>query len=196
MERWLHSSVVEEQMKKSESKKNAISLLKSQHREVEGLFERFEEAFEDDDSETRTSVAALVCQKLTFHATIEEEIFYPAAQSEETEDLLGEAAVEHLSAKRLIADIQEEGLNEDRLKALMTVLKEQIEHHVEEEENTLFPQVAKLFEKEQLQELGEQMEERLSELQTQAGAGEDHASVPTTASRGKRTAAKPSRSQA
>ena len=91
--------------KSKKSEPDAIKMLKDQHREVEELFEEFEAASEAEDSEKARELAGVICEQLTLHATIEEEIFYPAAQSEETEEQLEEAAVEHMSAKRLIADI-------------------------------------------------------------------------------------------
>ncbi len=148
--------------------KNAIDLLEAQHREVEQLFEEFESATEDDgDFEEASAIAMSVCEKLTLHATIEEEIFYPAAQGEETEDLLAESAVEHVSAKRLIADILAVGDDGKQLKAMMTVLQEQIEHHVEEEEETLFVQAEELLSAEELVDLAGQMQERLDELKAE-----------------------------
>ena len=155
--------------KKTQTKKakteTAITLLESQHREVEALFDAFESASDDDDTEQGFALAGQVCERLTVHATIEEEIFYPAAQSEETEEGLAEAAVEHMSAKRLIADIQAlKGRDDKKLKALMSVLQEQIEHHVEEEEEQLFPQATEVLSAEELVELGERLQARADEL--------------------------------
>lgn len=158
--------------KKTQAKKakttNAITLLESQHREVEALFDEFETASEDEDLEQAFRLASQVCERLTVHTTIEEEIFYPAAQSEETEEGLAEAAVEHMSAKRLIADIQAlKGQDDKRLKALMSVLQEQIEHHVEEEEEQLFPLASEALSAEELVKLGERLQARADELKVE-----------------------------
>lgn len=152
--------------KKSKSKKSepaAIKMLKDQHREVEDLFEEFEEAAENEDSEKARELAGVICEQLTLHATIEEEIFYPAVLNEETADQLEEAAVEHISAKRLIADVAE-ATSDKKLKALMSVLKEQVEHHVEEEEEELLPKAQEVLEEDEMEPLGVHMEERLEEL--------------------------------
>jgi hemerythrin superfamily protein len=120
---------------------DAISLLKQDHREVSELFD----AFEKDDAD-KSEIASRVCRMLTVHATIEEEIFYPAARealADEGDDLLDEAEVEHASAKELIAQIEEEGQDGDMFEAKVKVLGEYIRHHVKEEESELFPLVKK-----------------------------------------------------
>ena len=114
----------------------AIDLLESQHREVEKLFAAFEKA----SKAKRRDIFLQIADKMAVHATIEEKHFYPAANSEETEDILAESVEEHLSVKRLIADLLEEE-DDEVLEAKVTVIREQIEHHVEEEENELFPRV-------------------------------------------------------
>ncbi|MDX2024458.1 MAG: hemerythrin domain-containing protein [Deltaproteobacteria bacterium] len=149
--------------KSNKSEPAAIKMLKDQHREVEELFEEFEGAAQNEDSEKARELAGVICEKLTLHATIEEEIFYPAAQSEETADQLEEAAIEHISAKRLIADVAE-ATSDKKLKALMSVLKEQIEHHVEEEEEELFPKAQEALSEDEMGPLATHMEERLEEL--------------------------------
>jgi hemerythrin superfamily protein len=90
--------------KESESQ-DAIDLLESDHREVEALFEEFESS---ESQEGKRELAAQICEALTVHAEIEEEIFYPAfIEATEEEDIHHEAVIEHLGAKRLIADIEE-----------------------------------------------------------------------------------------
>ena len=84
---------------------DAIRLLKADHREVEGFFKEFEELDGDKDKQ---DLVDEICLALTVHATIEEEIFYPAAREQlEDDDLMDEAQVEHASAKQLIAEIQD-----------------------------------------------------------------------------------------
>jgi hemerythrin superfamily protein len=120
---------------------DAVALLKQDHREAEGFFESFEKA---KDSKTKASLAARICQALTVHMQIEEELFYPAARKATgDDDLLDEAVVEHAGAKQLIAEIEAMKVGDDLYDAKIKVLGEQIEHHVEEEEKELFPEVKK-----------------------------------------------------
>jgi iron-sulfur cluster repair protein YtfE (RIC family) len=141
---------------------DALDFLKSQHREVESLFSEFEKA---DSNKEQFELSQTLCAKLTVHATIEEEIFYPAIRKGETKDLVLEAAEEHLSVKRIIADLEELEANDERLEAKVSVLKEQVSHHVDEEEDELFPKVKKALSKEVRQSMGRQLQERASELQ-------------------------------
>ena len=110
---------------------DAIALLKEDHRKVEDLFEQFEKA----RGEGRKQKLALeICKELTVHSMIEEEIFYPACEGKVDEDLLKESFVEHDAAKVLIAEIEAGEPSDDFYDAKVKVLKEEIEHHVEEEE--------------------------------------------------------------
>ena len=109
---------------------DAIALLKADHRTVEGLFAKFEKADEGDKQE----IAEEICNDLKIHATIEEELFYPALRGKIEDDLLDEAYVEHDGAKVLINDILAGGEGDDFYDAKVTVLSEEIEHHVKEEE--------------------------------------------------------------
>jgi hemerythrin superfamily protein len=113
------------------SKQDAIALLKADHRTVEELFEKFEDAKGDG---AKKRLAEQICLELTVHARIEEEIFYPACEGKVEEDLLKEAYVEHDGAKVLIAEIEAGGPDDEYYDAKVKVLQEQIEHHVEEEE--------------------------------------------------------------
>jgi len=113
------------------AKQDAIALLKADHRSVEGLFEKFENAKGDG---TKEKIARQICLELTVHAQIEEEIFYPACEGHVEEDDLKEAYVEHDGAKVLIAEIDAGGPDDDYYDAKVKVLSEEIEHHVKEEE--------------------------------------------------------------
>ena len=113
---------------------DAVALLKMDHRTVEDLFASFEKASGDGKKER---IARQICTELTIHAQIEEEIFYPACDGKVEEDLLKEAYVEHDGAKVLIAAIEAGGPDDDFYDAKVTVLQEQIEHHVEEEEKRM-----------------------------------------------------------
>jgi hypothetical protein len=110
---------------------DAIALLKADHRKVEGLFEQFEAA---KGAAKKRVLAQQICTELTGHATIEEEIFYPACKGKVEEDLLNEGYVEHDGAKILIAEIEAGGPEEQFYDSKVKVLSEQIEHHVGEEE--------------------------------------------------------------
>jgi len=118
----------------TETKPDAIALLKADHREVEELFEKFEKASGDG---RKRKLAEQICMELTIHAQIEEEIFYPACEGKIEEDLLKEAYVEHDGAKVLIAEIEAGGPDDEYYDAKVKVLSEQIEHHVEEEEKRM-----------------------------------------------------------
>ena len=113
---------------------DAIALLKEDHRTVEDLFDQFEKASGDG---RKQKLAEQVCMELSIHAKIEEEIFYPACDGKVEEDLLKEAYVEHDGAKVLIAQIMAGGPDDEFYDAKVTVLQEQIEHHVEEEEKRM-----------------------------------------------------------
>jgi hemerythrin superfamily protein len=125
------------------SEPDACSLLDSDHRNVKKLFRSYEEltrAKAASASQKKRDLAAEICTELTVHATIEEEIFYPALREALKDvDLLEEAAVEHASAKDLIAQIQEAADVDDKFDARVTVLGEYIDHHVKEERNEIVP---------------------------------------------------------
>ena len=123
------------------TQKDAIALLKADHRQVEEWFGEFEKA---KDGKRKVALAKQICNALMVHAQIEEEIFYPAAREvEDAESLLNEAEVEHSTAKDLIATLDEMDANEEMFSATFTVLSEYIKHHVKEEEGELFPKVKK-----------------------------------------------------
>ena len=109
---------------------DAIALLKADHRKVEDLFEKFESASDGK----KQAIAEQICTELKIHSMIEEEIFYPALQGKIDDDLLNEAYVEHDGAKVLINDIMAGGPDDRFYDAKVTVLSEEIKHHVKEEE--------------------------------------------------------------
>jgi hemerythrin superfamily protein len=113
---------------------DAIALLKQDHRTVEDLFEQFEKAGGDG---RKQKLAEEICLELSVHATIEEEIFYPACEGKVEDDLLKEAHVEHDGAKLLITEILAGEPGDEFYDSKVKVLQEQIEHHVEEEEKRM-----------------------------------------------------------
>ncbi|QRN98652.1 hemerythrin domain-containing protein [Archangium violaceum] len=142
---------------------DAIELLTQQHEEVNDLFEKFEKAIEKGDDSVM-DLFARIADNLAAHATIEEKIFYPSVYVGPTADKLQEAVEEHLSVKRVIADLLDMDPSDTQFKAKMKVLQELVEHHVEEEEKELFKSVKKLMTKEELTVMGEELEELFSEL--------------------------------
>jgi hypothetical protein len=110
---------------------DAIALLKADHRTVEALFAAFEAA---KTARKKQELAKQICTELTVHATIEEEIFYPACKGKIEEGLLNEGYVEHDGAKVLIAEIEAGSPDDEFYDSKVKVLSEQIEHHVHEEE--------------------------------------------------------------
>ena len=110
---------------------DAIALLKADHRKVEELFEQFQKARGDS---RKQALAHEICNELKIHTMIEEEIFYPAFRGKIEEDTLDEAYVEHDGAKVLINDIESSDSSADFYDAKVTVLSEEIKHHVHEEE--------------------------------------------------------------
>ena len=156
----------------SSSKKSndALAMLKADHDKVKKMFKEFERMTEDDEpGEEAEELAKQICNELTVHTTIEEEIFYPEARSalEDDEDLVDEAEVEHASAKELISQIESMSSSDDKFAAKVCVLGEYINHHVKEEQDEMFPKVKKA--KLDLQELGQRLMTRKQELMSDMG---------------------------
>jgi len=151
---------------------SAIDLLESQHREVEKLFADFEKAKGED---RKMKLFQEIADKLAIHAAIEEHHFYPAVKAKRTEDILLESLEEHLAMKRTIADLLKLDAADETFDAKVTVLKEQVEHHVGEEEGDLFPKVEKILSAEDLDLLEQEMEAEQAELEE---GGAPRASIP------------------
>jgi hemerythrin HHE cation binding domain-containing protein len=151
-------------------KLDAIALLKGDHRKVEELFEKFKKA---KDGSTKKSLVQQICTELTVHTMIEEEIFYPACAGKIEEDTSHEAYVEHDSAKVMIAELLGGSEDDEFYDAKVTVLSEEIKHHVHEEEarsEGMFAQArdAGL----DMEELGERLQARKQELVAKFKGGE------------------------
>ncbi|NRF67323.1 hemerythrin domain-containing protein [Aquincola sp. S2] len=146
---------------------DAIKLLTTDHKDVKQLFKNYDKlAKAEAADDERRAVAEEICNMLTVHATVEEELFYPAAREALDEQaLLDEAEVEHASAKDLIAQIRGMSPSDDLYDAKVKVLGEYIDHHVQEEEGEMFPKVRKS--ELDLKELGTQMQARKDELMRQ-----------------------------
>lgn len=158
---------------------NVIDLLKKDHDLVSDLFKQYEKEKEGSDSdEKKQSLANQICQELTVHATVEEELFYPVVEAragqdkdEEAEDGVLEADEEHALVKILVSEIQEMSPSDKQYDAKVKVLMDMVEHHVEEEEGELMPRSRKLIEKEELEALGQQVEARKEELKREMESG-------------------------
>jgi len=152
---------------------DAVALLTNDHADVAELFEEYEALVESDaGDDRRQALAERICALLTAHATVEEEIFYPAArQALDEQDLLDEAKVEHATAKDLVEQIQSMEPDDDLYDAKVKVLGEYVNHHVQEEEGELFPK-CKSSEMD-LDQLGEAISARKVELMDELGMDGD-----------------------
>ena len=155
------------------AEKDACDLLDADHKAVKKMFKEYEELTESrarTTSQKKKELAQQICQELTVHAQIEEEIFYPALRAALKEtDLLDEAAVEHQSAKDLIAQIQAASEPDDMFDAKVKVLGEYIDHHIKEEKGEIFPK-ARAARKLDLVGMREELESRKEELMAEMGA--------------------------
>lgn len=140
---------------------DAVALLKADHRKVEDLFETYENS---KSKSVKAKLAQQICMELTVHATIEEEIFYPAVKGQVEDDMLDEAYVEHDGAKVLIGELLAGTPEDDFYDAKVKVLSEEIKHHVKEEEQRdgIFAQAKKAGV--DMMDLGERLAARKAEL--------------------------------
>ena len=151
-----------QQQERDGSGTDAIALLRKDHDEVQRMFEEFESADEDRKFE----LAAEICQALTVHTTIEEEIFYPQVREAiDAEDLMLEAEVEDDTAPYLIERIQEGEVDELQLSEMSKVVKEYVGHHVNEEQRKMFPRVKRTSL--DLEAIGRELLERKQELEAE-----------------------------
>jgi hypothetical protein len=149
--------------------KDAIALLKADHREVDGWFKQFKRT---KSVARRRKLAERICQALRIHTTIEEEIFYPAfLAATQDREMHHEAQVEHAGAKRLIAEIEATHAGDDYYDARVSVLSEMIKHHVKEEEQPggMFAEARKSDM--DLDDIGQQLQERKRQLKNGGSRG-------------------------
>lgn len=137
---------------------DAITLLKEDHRTVEQLFKRFEQAGDRAHVQKRQIVDRII-EELSVHAAIEEQVFYPVARTTvpDTEDIALESLEEHHVVKWLLAELVDMDPAQERFDAKVTVLIENVRHHVEEEESEFFPMVRKELGRNQLADLGDRL---------------------------------------
>ena len=168
---------------------DAFSLLKADHENVAALFEQLESA----SGKQKLEVFNQIRTELDLHTHIEEKIFYPALEEpEETHEITLEAYEEHAQVKKLLQELGRARTPNDEWEAKAKVLQENVEHHVEEEENELFPKAQQALSEEELAELGELMQAEKSRKQ-QGTRGRTSASKSSgRASGARKTAAKKS----
>lgn len=139
---------------------NAIDMLTHQHREMESAFK----TLMSEKPEGRGGLFEKAADTLMSHILVEERHFYPAVKAKKTEDILLESLEEHLSLKRVLADLVALSHDDPHFEPKLHVLKEQAEHHHKEEEEHLFPQVKKLLDARELEALGAEMQAAQAEL--------------------------------
>ena len=139
---------------------DAIQLLTADHNEVRGLFEQFRQAHEAEDMDRMKELQKQIFSELETHTRIEEDIFYPAVRETDEEELaetVDEGVQEHHVVKVLMREIEEVS-GDDTFQAKMKVLMENVEHHAEEEETEMFPDLRQKMEQARLEELGAELE--------------------------------------
>jgi hemerythrin superfamily protein len=151
---------------------DAIALLMADHKKVKKLFSDFDKLKEEGSDEDKAAIVDQICSELKIHTELEEEIFYPTVRKAiDDSDLMDEALVEHAGAKDLIAQLEDASPGDDLYDAKVTVLGEQIDHHVKEEEGDMFPKAKKA--KVDTEALGATMLKRKMELMEKMGMSAD-----------------------
>jgi hypothetical protein len=152
---------------------DAYELLKADHKKVKGLFNQFKKAKKQGaDGAAKAEIVRQICTELKVHATIEEEIFYPAVREQlDDEDLMDEALVEHAGAKDLVRQLEGMSPGDDLYDAKVTVLGEEVDHHVKEEEGPMFRKAKRA--KVDAVQLGEELRARKAALMPEPGATGD-----------------------
>src|ERR1700730_9363074 len=151
---------------------DAIAMLTADHKKVKKLFADFDKLKDAGSDEDKASIINQICNELKIHTELEEEIFYPAVRKAiDDSDLMDEALVEHAGAKDLIAQLEDASPDDDLYDAKVTVLGEQIDHHVKEEEGGMFPKAKKA--KVDTGALGATMLERKMALKEKMGLNDD-----------------------
>lgn len=171
------------------SSTDAIDVLSEDHKKIFKMFAEFQKIRKDESRNTdlKQELVERACTKLTIHRQIEEEIFYPALRIVADDPLtLEKAEVEHMMAQQLITDLESMQPDDELYDAKFTVLSEYVRHHIEEEQEKIFP-IAKKS-KLNLVQLGEELHHRMEELGSEFGLPEKNAEAvqdaqPQTATR-------------
>jgi hypothetical protein len=148
---------------------DALTLLKTDHDKFKKLLAELESTTERGEK-TRTELFATIKGELTVHESIEEEIFYPALMDmAKTREITLEAYEEHHVVDLLMGELEDLDVTDPSWGAKATVMKENIEHHIEEEEGEMFQKTRQVFDKDELDELGQRMSERKAQLAREMG---------------------------
>jgi hemerythrin-like domain-containing protein len=151
---------------------DALKLLQDDHEAVLSLFDAYKK-LGDGLSEQKSALVKKLCREIELHSEIEERVLYPELgkrRSEELRDKVREGFEEHLSAKRIIGDLRGTDVGDPQFDAKVRVLSEELEHHIKEEEDEMFPEARELMSEDQLDEIGDSMQalrEALEQGQTQ-----------------------------
>ena len=149
---------------------DAMSLLKDDHRKVKKLLAELESTTERG-VKTREELFTKVKQELVVHEAIEEEIFYPALKEHpKTKEIALEGYEEHHVVDTVMAEVEGVAYDDEKWGAKFTVMKENLEHHIEEEEGEMFKQARQVFDQDELAQLGESMKARKEDLIRQLAA--------------------------
>ena len=152
----------------AKARNEIIEMLMEDHKRVKRAFRDGEKQTEQDDDDALEQIVRQTCAELTVHATLEEEVFYPALREEIRQtDLLDEAEVEHASAKALIAELEQMDSSDPKFAATFKVLGEYVKHHIREEESELFPQLGRTGVR--WEALQQEMQRRRKELMAKNG---------------------------
>jgi hypothetical protein len=147
---------------------NAFQLLKEDHQKVDGIFQQLEPTTERAEK-TRQELFTRLRMELDIHTQVEEKIFYPAIkQAAETREITLEGYEEHHLVKTILREMEGLDVTDEQWTAKLKVLKENVEHHVEEEESEMFQKARNVLTEEEITQLGEQMMEMKKTLQEQA----------------------------
>ena len=144
---------------------DALKLIKDDHQKMRRLLTELESTTERG-VKTREELYSTIKGELTVHEIIEEEIFYPALKDHpKAKDIVLEAYEEHHVVDTVMAELEETPVDDETWGAKAKVMKENVEHHMEEEEGEMFQKARQVFDKDELEELGTRMEQRKAEAQ-------------------------------
>jgi hemerythrin superfamily protein len=171
------------------SEQDAIAMLTADHKKVKKLFSDFDKLKDQGGAKEKSALVKQICNELKIHTELEEEIFYPAVRKAiDDSDLMDEALVEHAGAKDLVAQLEEASPDDDLYDAKVTVLGEQINHHVKEEEGDMFPKAKKS--RVDTEALGATMLKRKMALMEKLGMGTQDEENATSGARARSGSAK------
>jgi hypothetical protein len=164
-----------------------FELLKKDHKKVSDLLKRLDDT-EESDASTREELFPQLKTELETHAELEETIFYPALkENEETKEITLEAYEEHNAVKTLLQELEDTEKDDETWAAKLTVLKENVEHHVKEEEGEMFKKARKVLKKDERESLGDRLNEAKMERGAAGGEEEEEELANTGAVRGMRS---------